>query len=72
MSLLHCCAFAWLNDCANGDEADFTYVQTQKTQSLITHLVQFSMCTAIINWFDNKCKPGALPPSKGGGTHIGE
>ena len=25
--------FAWLNDCANGDEADFTFVQTQKTQS---------------------------------------
>ena len=33
MSSLHCWAFAWLNDCANGDEADFTYVQTQKTQS---------------------------------------
>ena len=26
-----------LNDCANGDEADFTYVQTQKTQSLYCH-----------------------------------
>ena len=34
MSSLRCWAFAWLNDCANGDEADFTYVQTQKTQSL--------------------------------------
>ena len=27
-------AFPWLNDCANGDEADFTFVQTQQTQSL--------------------------------------
>ena len=34
MLSLCCWAFAWLNDCANGDEADFTYVQTQKTQSL--------------------------------------
>ena len=33
MSSLHCWAFAWLNDRVNGDEADFTYVQTQKTQS---------------------------------------
>ena len=31
---LRCWAFAWLNDCANGDEADFTFVQTQQTQSL--------------------------------------
>ena len=29
-----CWAFAWLNDCANGDEANVTFVQTQKTQSL--------------------------------------
>ena len=34
MSSLHCRAFAWLNDCANGDEAELTFVQTQKTQSL--------------------------------------
>ena len=34
MSSLRCWAFAWINDCANGDVADFTYVQTQKTQSL--------------------------------------
>ena len=27
---LRCWAFAWLNDCANGDEADITFVQTQK------------------------------------------
>ena len=32
-------SFAWLNDCANGDEADFTYVQTQKTQSLLCHSI---------------------------------
>ena len=38
MSSLHCWAFAWLNDCANGDEADFTYVQTKKNaKSLMTH-----------------------------------
>ena len=30
---LRCWAFAWLNDCANGDEADVTFVQTRKTQS---------------------------------------
>ena len=34
MSSLRCWAFVWLNDWANGDEADFTFVQTQKTQSL--------------------------------------
>ena len=32
--LLRCWAFAWLNDCTNGDEADVAFVQTQKTQSL--------------------------------------
>ena len=31
---LRCWPFAWLNDCANGNEADFMFVQTQKTQSL--------------------------------------
>ena len=31
-SLLSICI--WLNDCVNGDEADFMLVQTQKTQSL--------------------------------------
>ena len=31
---LHCWAFTWLNDCANDDEADITFVQTRKTQSL--------------------------------------
>ena len=33
MSSLRCWASAWLNDCANGDEADFTFFQTQKAQS---------------------------------------
>ena len=27
-------SLSWLNYCANGDEADFTYVQIQNTQSL--------------------------------------
>ena len=32
---LRCWAFAWLNDCANGDEADVnTFVQTRKSQNL--------------------------------------
>ena len=31
---LRCRAFAWLNDCANSDEADVMFVQTRKTQSL--------------------------------------
>ena len=31
---LRCWAFAWLNDCANGNETDVTFVQTRKTQSL--------------------------------------
>ena len=31
---LRCWAFAWLNDCTNGDEANFTFVQAQKTQNL--------------------------------------
>ena len=36
MSSLHCWAFAWLNDCANGDKADFTYVQTQKKKRKVS------------------------------------
>ena len=31
---LRCKVFAILNNCANGDEADVSFVQTQKTQSL--------------------------------------
>ena len=31
---LRCKVFARLNNCANGDEADVSFVQTQKTQSL--------------------------------------
>ena len=39
MSSLRCWAFVWLNDCANGDEADFTFVQTQKNaKSLLRSL----------------------------------
>ena len=59
--LLRCWAFAWQNDCANGDEADFMFVQTQKMQSLycvliITHeskvesspnLSMYSMCDSL-------------------------
>ena len=36
---LHCWAFAWLNDCANGNEADFAFIQTKKkknTKSLLS------------------------------------
>ena len=32
---LCCWGFAWLNDCANGDEADLMFVQTQKKTPLI-------------------------------------
>ena len=31
-------SFAWLNDCANGDEADFTCVQTQKRKVTIVSM----------------------------------
>ena len=31
---LLCWGFVWLNDCAYGDEADFSFIQTQKAQSL--------------------------------------
>ena len=30
---LRCWAFAWLNDWVNGDEADFTFIQTNKTKN---------------------------------------
>ena len=46
MSSLRCWAFVWLNDCANGDEADFTFVQTQKTQSLYYRFVSFRVANS--------------------------
>ena len=42
--------FAWLNDCANGDEVDFTFVQTQKTQSLYYVFAEgmTSLCLSVV------------------------
>ena len=35
---LRCWASAWLNDCANGDEADLTFIQTQKRK--VSNIIQ--------------------------------
>ena len=42
---LHCWVFAWLNDCANGDEADVSFLQTQKHKVSI-----MSICTWPSHW----------------------
>ena len=73
---LCCWAFAWLNDCINGDEADVTFVQTRKTQSLYLHqctLPQIflarnlskTVCWSIIQLFlslKNKAEPNCGQP----------
>ena len=54
MSSLHCWAFAWLNDCANGDEADFTYVQTHThththTKRKVSNIINHSQSHKMFN-----------------------
>ena len=51
---LRCWASAGLNDCANGDEADLTFVQTQKMQCLYYyHFIHIRICENIFSQSDS-------------------
>ena len=42
-------AFAWLNDCANGDEADFTFVQTHTKKRKVSNITCITCTSFILN-----------------------
>ena len=51
---LCCWAFTWLNDCANDDEAEVTFVQTRKMQSLYYHITSLLKVYKLLLHFIHK------------------